>query len=491
MRRSIRRQFALIFIGLMVGTILLCCLINNIFLEDYYIRSKTKVIYEAYETIRQAANSDTYSSAEFVRELDDVCNVSNITVFVMDANSQIKYESVNGGRELEALLLGYIFGISQSPAKVLEEGEDYVIQRMNSGEDEFIVMYGRLSTGISFIMRAPVESIRESADIANRFFAYVGVMGTLAGGIIIWLVSGKITRPIKQLNQISEQMVHLNFEAKYQGRARNEIGMLGENINKLSRSLEQSISNLKTANNELQRDIEKKEEIDEMRREFLANVSHELKTPIALIQGYAEGLAESVNDNPADRNYYCEVIMDEASKMNLMVQKLLTLNQLEFGSDVINMERFDITALVRNCIQSARILADQSGIQVCLENYPPVYVWGDEFKIEEVFRNYFSNAVNHCEGEKKITVTLAQKEGLVRVSVFNTGEPIPEEALPHLWEKFYKVDKARTREYGGSGIGLSIVKAIMESMNQRYGVENRTDGVLFWFEVESCVSDSL
>ena len=254
-------------------------------------------------------------------------------------------------------------------------------------------------------------------------------------------------------------MVHLDFEAKYRGHAHNEIGLLGENINKLSASLEQSISELKTANNELQKDIEKKERIDEMRKEFLANVSHELKTPIALIQGYAEGLSEGVNDDSESRAFYCEVIMDEASKMNNMVKKLLTLNQLEFGNDLVSMERFDVTSLVKNYIQSAAILTKQSGITVEMEDYPAIYVWADEYKTEEVFMNYFSNALNHCGGEKKIVVSLRETDNLVRVSVFNTGERIPEEAIPHLWEKFYKVDKARTREYGGSGVGLSIVKA--------------------------------
>lgn len=486
MKRSIRQQFALIFIGLMAGTILLCWLINNVFLEEYYIRSKTEVIYNAYNTISQAAKSDTYSSDAFVQELDDVCNIYNITVCVMDANSQMKYVSGNGGRELEAQLLGYIFGWQETPSKIIEEGEEYAIQRMNFGGEEFLLMYGQLDTGISFIMRTPVESIRESAKIASRFFAYVGIAGTVAGAIIIWLVTGRITKPIKTLNHISEQMVHLDFEAKYDGTAKNEIGMLGENMNKLSASLEQLISELKTANNELQRDIEKKEQIDAMRKEFLANVSHELKTPIALIQGYAEGLVEAVNDDPESQKFYCEVIMDEASKMNNMVQKLLTLNQLEFGNDVVTMERFDITALIRNYIQSAAILTKQNEIQVCMDEYPSLYVWGDEFKTEEVFMNYFSNAVNHCAGEKKIVVTMEQKEKTVRVGVFNTGAPIPEESLPHLWEKFYKVDKARTREYGGSGVGLSIVKAIMESMNREYGVENYENGVLFWFELEVC-----
>ncbi len=485
MKHSIKRQFALIFMGVMAGTILLCILINNLFLGQYYIRSKTQVIYDAYNIISQGANSDAYGTAEFTEQLNDVCNIYNITVCIMDANSQMKYESVNGGRELEAQLIGYIFGFfSDGEMKILDEGADYVIQRVSAGEDEYLEMYGRLNSGISFIMRTPIESIRESAKIANRFFAYVGIVGVFAGGIIVWFVSRKITQPILELNRISEKMVHLDFEAKYRGHAHNEIGLLGENINKLSASLEQSISELKTANNELQKDIEKKERIDEMRKEFLANVSHELKTPIALIQGYAEGLSEGVNDDSESRVFYCEVIMDEASKMNNMVKKLLTLNQLEFGNDLVSMERFDVTSLVKNYIQSAAILTKQSGITVEMEDYPAIYVWADEYKTEEVFMNYFSNALNHCGGEKKIVVSLRETDNLVRVSVFNTGERIPEEAIPHLWEKFYKVDKARTREYGGSGVGLSIVKAIMESMNREFGVENCGNGVLFWFELE-------
>lgn len=485
MKHSIRRKFSLIFIGLMAGTVLLCWLLNHMLLGRYYFNTKTKIIYDAYQSIRQVANSEDYSTEEFRRKLDDLCSRYNITVYVMDSNSQTKYVSYNGGVELENQLIGYIIGIHSGTTEMLEEGDDYILQRLVSGDREYLEMYGRLSTGISFIMRTPVESIRVSAKIANRFFAYVGIAGTVAGGIIIWFVARRMTRPILELSHISEQMVNLDFEAKYKGRANNEIDLLGENINKLSASLERSISELKTANNELKKDIERKEAIDEMRKEFLANVSHELKTPIALIQGYAEGLKEGVNDDPESRSFYCEVIMDEASKMNQMVQKLLTLNQLEFGNDVVSMERFDVTALIRNYLQSADILTKQNEIQVFMEDYDPVYVWADEYKTEEVFTNYFSNAVNHCEGERKIVISLTPEKGKVRVGVFNTGAPIPQEALPHLWEKFYKVDKARTREYGGSGVGLSIVKAIMESMNQAYGVENRPDGVLFWFELET------
>ena len=148
------------------------------------------------------------------------------------------------------------------------------------------------------------------------------------------------------------------------------------------------------------------------------------------------------------------------------------------------MERFDIVALIQNYIQSSEILTKQKEISVRMENYEPIYVWADEFKTEEVFMNYFSNAINYAGREKIIDVKLVKYENTVRISVFNTGNPIPEESIGHLWEKFYKVDKARTREYGGSGIGLSIVKVIMESMNQSYGVKNYENGVEFWYELE-------
>lgn len=484
MKHSIKRQFAAVFIVLMSGVILLCWLINSLFLEQYYIRRKTTVIYNAYLAIGNAAVSDSYSSQEFQKELDRICSNSNIAAFVMDSDSQTRYASENGGERLALRLFGYIIGYQSEGTELIEKGEDYMIQRTAGEESDFLEMYGRLSSGISFIMRTPLESIHESAHLANIFFFYVGLAGAVLGGFIIWLVAGRITKPILELNRISEKMVHLDFDAKYQGSANTEIDLLGENMNKLSYSLEKSISELKTANNELLRDIEKKDQVDRMRREFLANVSHELKTPLALIRGYAEGLQEGMGDDPESRDFYCDVIVDEASKMNTIVQKLLTLNQLEFGNDTVNMERFDVTALISNALQPGVLLARQQGITVEMPKYPPCHVWADAFMAEEVFQNYFSNALHYCGGEKKIRIDLSRENGKVRISVFNTGEQIPKEALPFLWDKFYKVDKARTREYGGSGIGLSIVKAVMEALNRDYGVENCEDGVRFWYELE-------
>ena len=287
-----------------------------------------------------------------------------------------------------------------------------------------------------------------------------------------------------ELATLSQKMADLDFDSKYTSGGSNEIGVLGENFNRMSEKLESTISELKKANNSLQKDIEQKDKLEKMRNEFLGNVSHELKTPIALIQGYAEGLKEGVNEDAESREFYCDVIMDEASKMNQMVKNLLTLNQLEFGDEDIVFERFNLTALVKGVLQSMEIMADQAGAKIMLHTEEDIYAWADEFKVEQVVRNYVSNACHHVSGDMVIEVKMVQKDGKVRVSVFNTGNPIPEADAPHIWDKFYKVDKAHTREYGGNGIGLSIVKAIMKSFNQEYGVKNYDNGVEFWFELD-------
>ena len=312
----------------------------------------------------------------------------------------------------------------------------------------------------------------------------MGIVIVLFSGMIIMVFTNKITKPISELTKLSRRMSDLEFDARYESSVGNEIDLLGESFNRMSEQLESTISELKSANIKLQKDIEDKVKIDKMRKEFLDNVSHELKTPIALIQGYAEGLKENISDDPESREFYCDVIMDEASKMNKLVKNLLVLNQLESGKDETIMERFDIVSLIRGVLQTMDIMIQQKKANVIFEEESPVYVWADEFKVEEVVTNYVSNALNHLEGERQIELKLQMEGDRVKVSVFNTGKPIPEEDLPNLWSKFYKVDKARTREYGGNGIGLSIVRAIMEGMDQKFGVQNYENGVEFWFTLD-------
>ena len=473
MKHSIKRQMAGIFIGVMAGAFLLCGLVNALFLGKYYLNNKKEVVISAYEVLNQGFRDGQEDEKDFISDLDLLCSTDNISMFVMDSSGTPRLYTNRDYQILRQKLYNYIFGMESRDITVLNREQNYVLRESRDylTQADYLEIVGTLDTGEPFIMQTALESIRESAAISNRFFLYIALAAVSVSSVLIWWLSRRISEPILELTDISRRMTELDFNAKFTSDVQNEVGVLGHHINQLSETLEKTISEQKTR-------------IDEMRKEFLSNVSHELKTPIALIQGYAEGLKECINDDPESRDFYCEVIMDEAGKMNTMVKNLLSLNQLECGSDVVSMERFDITALVRNVLNSSKILMEQKGIRLIFQETEEIDVWADEFKVEEVVTNYISNAINHCEFDRVIEVKIQKGPDAVRVSVFNTGRPIPEEDLDRIWQKFYKVDKARTREYGGSGIGLSIVKAVMESLHRECGVKNYDNGVEFWFELD-------
>ncbi len=493
MKLSIRKQFTVIFIGLMALMFLANFLINTFFLESFYYVRKQEVLVRAYQMLDEDIDGMGRLDEQEAEEFEELCNENGILYLVTD----IYYDEILGSESniyagiMKGRLNGYGIGVDQDDVHVLASNDNYTIQRKYDNEIglNYLEMWGILDKGFYFIMRINIESIRDSVRISNEFMGYICIIAIVLSALLVWVVTKRLTRPLGELTDLSKRMAELDFNAKYTSGGTNEIGQLGAHFNEMSEALQKAYAQLMTANNELLRDIEQKQQIDEKRQEFLSNVSHELKTPIALIQGYAEGLQECVNDDPESREFYCEVIMDEAAKMNELVQQLLTLDSLEFGDDQVEMDRFDLAQMILNKIQSVRILAQQKKAEISYIGDSTLFAWGDEFRIEEVVSNYLSNALNHVSPQGRIEVTAERRASrenggnLVHVTVFNTGETIPEEDIDKIWEKFYKVDKARTREYGGSGVGLSIVKAIMDSHHQAYGAENRKDGVAFWFEL--------
>ena len=489
---SLSLKLTITMLLLLAGIIGLCWILNQTFLEEFYIYDKQQVLLESYEVLAQAGEQGVLGAESFDITFEKLCANSGLNVLVIDAQSKLIRSSMWDVQFLlnqvqEILRNGFDNPLSQM--QVLQSTEEFIVMRQTDSrlQSEYLVLFGYLSDGGSVYIRCALESIRESAAISNRFFALVGILGMMVGIVVIFFISRSISRPIKELTKISQSMSKLQFEVEYISKETDssEVAELGEHMNFMAHTLEKTISDLKVANNELQQDIAQKEEIDEMRKEFLANVSHELKTPIALIQGYAEGLQEDINDDKESREYYCEVIIDEAAKMNSMVKNLLSLNQLEFGNDMLEITRFNITEMIEGLVRANSLLAEAQDIQIDFKEKEPAYVWGDVFKVEEVVSNYLSNAIHHAAGAKQITISYKQIEDKLRICVQNTGAPIPEEELEKIWTKFYKVDKARTREYGGNGIGLSIVKAIMDAMHQQYGVQNVENGVEFWFELEN------
>ena len=285
-------------------------------------------------------------------------------------------------------------------------------------------------------------------------------------------------------------MANLDFSHKYVvSDANDEIDELGKSINLMSEKLEKTINQLRSANIELERDIERKSKIDEMRKSFISDVSHELKTPIALIQGYSEGLLENVNTDPENRQFYAEVIQDESNKMDKLVKQLLELTKLEYEKREFNNREFNIVELEKEIVRSSKVMLEERKTEVIFETEDKINVFADDFYTSQIITNYLTNAIKHVEnidGEKYIKITNKEypERNKVRITVFNTGENISKENLSRVWNRFFKADEARNREDGGSGIGLSIVRAIMNNYGNDFGVENKDNGVEFYFEAD-------
>ena len=483
MKHSIRRQMIAVFVGLIVCMLVILLLLVGSGLEPYYIREKEANFAELYDEIDQITRSGSLTEDE-LSQVNRTAERYNFYYIVWNFSNESGFSNLHDSQMLLMQLAGVLF--NKIDSQVMERNDDYQVVEFRDGTQQvdYLALWGTVGDSYNIFIRSPLESIQETMGLFFRFLLIVGI-AVIAGGILfVWYFSRRLTEPLRELAALSARMADLDFNAKYTSGGGGEIGVLGENFNIMSQKLENTISELKNANFRLQQDIEQKEKMEKMRTDFMGNVSHELKTPIALIQGYAEGLKEGVSDDPESREFYCDVIMDEASKMNQMVKNLMTLNQLEFGDENVEFQRFDLTELIRGVLQSMEIMAQQKEAKVQFRQKDPVYVWADEFKAEQVVRNYVSNAFNHLDGDRVVDVKIIPAGDKVKVTVFNTGTPIPEEDVPHIWEKFYKVDKAHTREYGGNGIGLSIVKAIMDSFHQEYGVNNYDNGVEFWFELD-------
>lgn len=497
MKHSIRFKLALLLTVLIAFTIFITWFINRTFLADYYLHCKVDRIEDVFnriEDIYADYKDELFLSEEDTLTMERLSSNSDVNIYVLMSFaggplSSYPHPLDFGEREeaqIQLLIRNYMSeNTDQVDRNIIQEKDNYIIYRLydNHLDSNYIDLIGVLDDKIVFL-RSNFESIQESVALANQFLGYIGIAAVVIGIIAMLLVSSRYTKPIHEMANIAKRMSELDFEVKYPVKNKDEIGELGSSINTLSDKLLETITELKSANNELEIDIQNKKEIDEMRKEFLSNVSHELKTPIALIQGYAEGLIENVYDDEENRNFYCEVIIDEANKINQMVKKLLTLNELEFGSNQVNFARFDIVQLIKSVLVSNEILFKQKEVNVHFSENEPIYVWADEYLIQQVVSNYISNALNHVSGANIIEIKLIRRGNVLRVAVFNTGENILEEELDKIWIKFYKIDKSRAREYGGNGIGLSIVKAIMNSHNKECGVINRSVGVEFWFELD-------
>ena len=487
--KSVRFKLFFIMCVVILIIVLFLILINSIVLENFYIYSKTATIKQVYQKVNNYYASEN-PNINLETELKKIAYKNNFDILIKTDTNLIIFTS-----DKEFLSSTYILKdineITRENINTQNDKKNNLNIKITTDETNninYMFLTVILDNGYVLYIRMPISPIKESVKISNTLLLMIGGVTLAVAGVVASFISKKFTNPILQLNDIANKMAKLDFSQKYRVTdTEDEINELGRSINTMSDKLETTIKQLQKSNIELEKDIEEKSKIDDMRKQFISDVSHELKTPIALIQGYAEGLIENVSTDEESRRFYAEVILDETNKMDRLVKQLLELMKLEYGKKEFNNEKFDINELINEVIRKCEVMLQKNNIQVEFESKKPIYVWADEFYIEQVVTNYFTNAIKHTEeigNNKKIKITVKQLNDKMRITVFNTGKTIPEEDLTRIWGRFYKVDSSRNRQDGGTGIGLALVKAIMNNYQNEYGVNNKKDGVEFYFDVD-------
>ena len=469
-------------------------IINSVLLETIYFYSKNNAFLDTYNYINENVPK-TFSeddSKKFGLELEKISVNNSFEIILLDGEN-VLYETNKNYLSEYGTINEIRYDVDYSifnKSDIMYSRNGNSIRKITNRVNgiTYIFMDSTLENGNKLYIRIPITPIQNSVSISNSSIYGIGLATIILGGIAIVFITERFTKPIEELNDIANEMSNLNFKRKYRIHdTQDEIDELGRSINTLSDKLEETIHKLKLSNSELEKDIENKSKIDEMRKQFISDVSHELKTPIALIQGYAEGLVEGVITDEENKKFYQEVILDEANKMDKLVKRLLELMKLEYEDRKFNDTKFDIVELINEVIKNSKVVLEEKNIEIEFKEKESIYVFADDFYIEQVVTNYFTNAIKNAlevNKKKKIKITIkSAKDNKIRVSVFNTGNKIDEENLNRIWTRFYKVDESRDRSKGGTGIGLALVKAIMTKYNSAYGVVNKKDGVEFFFEI--------
>lgn len=488
--KSVRIRLFITISTIILLIILFLILVNNLVFGQFYMYTKRKALKSVYEIVNSYYTDE--ESGDIESELEKIAITNNFDILIKDKSNVNIYTSNKDFYSALGQVNDMTLGFRGGRREVIERNDKYTITKIQDNRNgvNYVLLAAILNNGYQLYVRIPVTAIEESVKISNNFLYLMAGMTILISAVIVSYVSRKFTDPILELDNIAKKMANLDFSYKYKiTNSGDEINNLGNSINIMSEKLEKTIKQLRDTNIELEKDIEEKSKIDEMRKSFISDVSHELKTPIALIQGYSEGLVENVNTDEESKKFYAEVILDETNKMDKLVKQLLELMKLEYGKMKFNDSQFNIVELEKEVVRKTQVMIEEKGAKVEFIGPEEATVLADEFYIEQVISNYLTNAIKNVKEINNKKLIKIENEididrGKVKVKIFNSGDNIPEEYLDKIWTRFYKIDESRNRQDGGTGIGLSFVKAVMNNYKEDYGVVNKDFGVEFYFELQ-------
>lgn len=420
-------------------------------LRKYYEMSVKSNIYNVASKVKENYNSNDYQDY-----LNKLSFKNNMCIQIYDGMTSV-YSSISCYRE---------------SMKITKEKRDFILNNLDEVDYELrdervnsnYLMYGfKLENSKFAFIQVRLEPVDSTVEILKNQLLIVSITVAILSVIVAIFVSKRISKPIEKINENAKKLVNGQYDLS-----------LDENT---------TISEIKELNETLKYTSVELGKAENLRREFMSNVSHDLKTPLTMIKAYAEMVRDLTYNDKKKRDANLNVIIEESDRLNLLVNDILDLSK--YQSNTIELEKtdFDLNELILEIINRYDIYKQKDGFKIKYKKVKKCIINADRKRIEQVIYNLLNNAINYSGDDKTINIELVKEDSKVRVNVTNSGEGIKEEEIPLIWDKYYKIDKTYSRVQVGTGIGLSIVKNILELHNYKYGVESEVSKyTTFYFE---------
>lgn len=361
--------------------------------------------------------------------------------------------------------------------------KDFIKKIYNDSKEYSNLLYTKNYNGLVIMAITPLSQVKEAIAVMNSYYLFIFLFSLILVILISLIYSKYISKPLVEMSNIADNIANSKFDVKYKVVSEDEIGKLGNSLNKISENLEESLSRLQTANLKLKKDMDIQRVQEEKRKEFIANISHELKTPITIIQGYINGIKTGIY---SDEKYYND-ILDETMRLDSLVKEMLEISRLESPTFKLKTGPFDLWGTFLKENDKLRYLLREKDLTIDF-NIDEAIVYGDEKRISQVIVNLYTNAIKYTPKGEKIYINISSTDDDKNYifSIYNTGLNLNKEELEKIWDSFYRGEKSRNKKYGGTGLGLAIVKIILDLHKSNFGVENKENSVRFYFSLEKC-----
>lgn len=435
-----------------------------IFLPDYYQSKKVDIINKSIFEIDELVQKENFNE-NTLEKINETVEILNGRIIVYDKKGIILYEDGFPGMMREKR-------ISQDKIeRVLKEKTFVYKTNAIRGNNEFLSVLSLGKNNI-YLFLTPFQEIKSAIAITRDFYLFLVLGGILISFALAYFFALKISKPLIELNNFAGDIADLNFGQRWNIERNDEIGELGNSLNKVSLNLEKNLS-------DLQEELDKEKNLDKMRKNFVSRVSHELQTPIAIINGHIEALGDGIPQSTQEREEYLSIIENETTKMSKLIKDLLDLTQLESGNFRIEKKAFNYLKLMKTKINTFQLLFKGKNIEIIQDFHSEnIILNGDEYKIDQVLNNLLQNAINNCKDGGRIIIKTIEEKDWIKTEIYNEGEKIPEKILPFIWIAFYKGEEKK-----GTGIGLAVVKSIINLHGGEIGVSNKDKGVEFYFTI--------